>query len=40
MNQENVQENQEDSGDFNAVLVPHIEETYLYPKMHEMRYPV
>jgi hypothetical protein len=32
MNQENVQENQEDSGDFNAVLVPHIEENIPIPK--------
>jgi hypothetical protein len=32
MNQENVQENQEDSVDFNAVLVPHIEEGIPIPK--------
>lgn len=32
MNQENIQENQEDSGDFNAVLVPHIEENIPIPK--------
>lgn len=32
MNQENTQENQEDSGDFNAVLVPHIEENIPIPK--------
>jgi hypothetical protein len=32
MNQENVQENQEDSGDFHAVLVPHIEENIPIPK--------
>ena len=32
MNQENVQENQEDSVDFNAVLVPHIEEGVPIPK--------
>jgi hypothetical protein len=32
MNQENIQENQEDSGNFNAVLVPHIEENIPIPK--------
>jgi hypothetical protein len=32
MNQENIQENQEDSVDFNAILVPHIEEGVPIPK--------
>jgi hypothetical protein len=32
MNQENIQENQEDSVDFNAILVPHIEEGVPLPK--------
>jgi hypothetical protein len=32
MNQENIQENQEDSVDFNAILVPHIEEGIPLPK--------
>jgi hypothetical protein len=32
MNQENVQENQEDSVDFNVVLAPHIEENIPIPK--------
>lgn len=32
MNQENIQENQEDSVDFNAILVPHIEENIPIPK--------
>jgi hypothetical protein len=32
MNQENIQENQEDSVNFNAILVPHIEEGVPLPK--------
>jgi len=32
MNQENIQENQDDSVDFNAILVPHIEEGVPIPK--------
>jgi hypothetical protein len=32
MNQENIQENQDDSVDFNAILVPHIEEGVPLPK--------
>lgn len=32
MNQENIQENQEDSVDFSAILVPHIEEGVPLPK--------
>jgi len=32
MNQENIQENQEDSVNFNAILVPHIEEGIPLPK--------
>ena len=32
MNQENIQENQEDSVDFSAILVPHIEEGVPIPK--------
>lgn len=32
MNQQNIEENQEDSVDFNAILVPHIEENVPIPK--------
>lgn len=32
MNQQNIEENQEDSVDFNAILVPHIEENVPLPK--------